>query len=174
MVEFTTVIKKFEEQGEKTGWTYIDVAASFAEQLMPENKRSFRVKGFLDNYNIQGVSLLPMGEGNFIIPINAIIRKKVGKGKGAMLAVKLEADKSPELLSPALLECLSDEPVALAYFKKLPGSHQKYYSKWVESAKTAGTKAKRIAQAVTACAHGLGFNEMIKSAKNERNGLLEI
>lgn len=174
MIEFTTVIKKFGAQGEKTGWTYIDVAASVAAQIMPENKKSFRVKGFLDNYNIQGVSLIPMGGGDFIIPLNAAIRKNVGKSKGAMLTVKLEEDKSPVLLSAALMECLGDEPAALAYFKKLPGSHQKYYSKWIESAKTEATKAKRIAQTVTACARSLSYGEMMQSAKNERNNLPEI
>lgn len=174
MVEFTATIKKFGEQGEKTGWTYIDVPASISEQLKPGNKKSFRVKGFLDNHVIHGVSLIPIGGGDFIIPLNATVRKSIGKTKGAVLTVKLKADKSPELLSAALMECLSDEPAALAYFKKLPGSHQKHYSKWIENAKTEATKAKRIAQTVTACAHRLTYGEMMKSLKSERDGLLEI
>ena len=42
MVKFTTSILKFKEQGEKTGWTYIDVPAKIAEQLKPNNKKSFQ------------------------------------------------------------------------------------------------------------------------------------
>ena len=174
MVEFSTVIKKFGTQGEKTGWTYIEIPAAIAGQLMPDNKKSFRVKGFFDSYMFEGVSLLPMGGGDFIIPLNAVIRKNIGKTKGAIVAVKLAVDKSIELLSEALMQCLSDEPVALDYFKKLPASHQKYYSKWIESSKTEATKAKRIVQTVTACAHGKHYGEMMRSLKNERDGLLEI
>src|SRR5947208_3349524 len=75
MVEYTMVILKFDEQGEKTGWTYIEVPADIAQQLKPGNKKSFRVKGKLDNYAIKKVALLPMGEGNFIMPFNAGMRK---------------------------------------------------------------------------------------------------
>lgn len=174
MVEYTTAIKKFGAQGEKTGWIYIDVPAEVATQLSPGNKKSFRVKGLLDNYRFSCVSLLPAGGGDFIFPINAVVRKGTGKSKGAMLKVKIEADNSPVLLSAALMECLNDEPDALAYFKKLPGSHQRYYSKWVESAKTEATKAKRIAQAVTACARQQQYGEMIRSLKGRRNDLSEI
>ena len=174
MVQYNTVVKKFDEQGEKTGWTFIDVPAHIAQQLVPQNKKSFRVKGFFDQYIFKGISLIPMGGGDFIIPLNADIRKKIGKSKGAVLSVKLEEDKSPVLLSAALMECLNDEPAALDYFKKLPPSHQKYYSKWIESAKTEATKAKRIAQTVTACARGKHYGEMMRSLKNEGDGLPEI
>jgi len=172
MVEFITSIEKFEVQGDKTGWTYINVPASAALQLMPGNKKSFRVKALLDLCVFKGISLIPMGEGNFIILLNAAIRKCIGKSKGAILAVKLEVDNSPVLLSPALIECLRDEPAALAFFNKLPGSHQRYYSNWIESAKTEATKAKRIAHAVTACARIQHFSQMMKSLKNELNDLL--
>lgn len=113
-----------------------------------------------------------MGGGDFIMALNAAVRKGIAKGKGAIVHVKMEVDKSQIVLSPELLQCLSDEPAALAYFTKLPGSHQKYYSRWIESAKTEATKAKRIAEAVNACAYGKGFGEMIRSMKNERDDLM--
>jgi hypothetical protein len=47
MVQFTAIIKRFGQQGEKTGWTYIEVPAAMAEQLVPGNRKSFRVKGKL-------------------------------------------------------------------------------------------------------------------------------
>jgi uncharacterized protein YdeI (YjbR/CyaY-like superfamily) len=68
--------------------------------------------------------------------LNAAIRKSIGKGKGAILQVRIEPDQSPVLLSTELMQCLADEPKALAFFNKLPKSHQNYYSKWIESAKT--------------------------------------
>ena len=168
MIKFSCTIKKFREQGEKTGWTYIDVPEAIASQLAPGNKKSFRVKGFLDHYQFESFALIPIGGGNFILPLNATVRRSIGKAKGAVVDVKMEVDPNPVQLSPELMQCLSDEPAALAYFNKLPGSHQKYYSRWIESAKTFETKAKRITQAVTACLKGQHYGEMIRSLKEER------
>jgi hypothetical protein len=165
MEQFTTTILQFNEQGEKTGWRYIEVPQEIAGKLKPGEKKSFRVKGWLDDYAFEGVSLLPMGGGNFILPINATIRKGIHKNKGAMLQVRMEADDRPFILNPDMLECLSDEPKALAYFQKLPKSHQNYYSKWIDSAKTEATKAKRIALTVTACARQMHFSEMLREQK---------
>ncbi len=94
MVQFTTTIHQFEEKGEKTGWTYIEVPADIAGKLMPGNKKSFRVKGKLDNHPVKQVALLPMGNGSFIMALNAAMRKSIGKRKGAMLKVQLEKDES--------------------------------------------------------------------------------
>jgi len=168
-VKYTTLILKFEKQGEKTGWTYIEIPADVAGKLKPGNKKSFRVKGKLDNYSFQKTSLLPMGKGSFILPINAAIRKAIGKKQGAMLFVQIEEDKSDFVFNPDFMDCLADEPAALKFFKQQPGSHQKYFSKWVDSAKTDVTKAKKIAMAVNALAKGLGFVEMIRANTNKRN-----
>jgi hypothetical protein len=167
MVTFNAEIKKFDQQGEKTGWTFIEVPEEIALQLLPDNKKAFRVKGALDNVPISGTSLIPMGGGDFIMPLNATLRKQLKKGKGATLRVSLAVDTNPVTLSEELMQCLSDEPAALAYFNKLPGSHQKYYSRWIESAKTDATKAKRIAQTVTACAGQQQFGEMMRAQKEE-------
>ncbi len=118
MEQFTATILQFDEQGEKTGWRYIEVSQEIAEKLKPGEKKSFRVKGWLDSYAFEGVSLLPMGGGNFIIPINATIRKGIHKNKGAMLQVRIEADDKPFILNRDMLECLADEPKALFIFSK--------------------------------------------------------
>lgn len=170
MIKFTATILKFDKQGEKTGWTYIEIPAAFAQDLYPGNKKSFRVKGKLDGYSIKGIALLPMGEGAFIMALNAAIRKAIGKQKGASLQVQLEVDKIAYQLNEALLECLGDEPAALLYFKSLPTSHQNYFSKWIESAKTAATKTKRIALAVNALSNKMGFAAMLRSSSERSEG----
>lgn len=104
--------------------------------------------------------------------LNASVRNWLGKTKGAIVKVQMEVDPAPVPLSPELLECLADEPPKHSYFNKLPGSHQQYYSKWIESAKTEVTKAKRIARTVAACERGMSFGEMMRSYKNENNILL--
>jgi hypothetical protein len=170
-VTFTATIQQFEKHADKTGWSYIEIPADIAQKLKPGNKKSFRVKGKLDNYAISHVSLLPMGDGNFILPINAAMRKGTGKRKGASLRVQLEAETQPTPLSADLLECLADEPEAMAFFKTLTPSHQRYFSTWIDSAKTEQTKAKRIAQSITALCKGMGYVEMVRALKRERDEL---
>ena len=172
MVQFTTIIRKFNEQGEKTGWTHIIIPADIARQLMPGNKKSFRVKGKLDDFSISGIALMPMGGGEFVMPLNATIRKGIHKKEGAMLIAKLEVDKK-EIKPPAeFVECLKDEPVAEEHYFSLAKSHQLYFTRWINSAKTEPTKIKRIAQAVNALSKKFDFGMMLRSIKQE-NGLLK-
>ena len=150
MVSFSTTILKFGEQGEKTGWTYILIKSSIAEKIKSNNKKSYRVKGKLDDQSFSGLAMIPMGEGDFIIALNAELRKKIQKRKGDTIKVQIEEDKKGYLLNAAFIECLNDEPEANQFFNSLPKSHQNYFSKWIESAKTIETKSKRIAMAVNA------------------------
>ncbi|MEO5892171.1 MAG: YdeI/OmpD-associated family protein [Ferruginibacter sp.] len=171
MVTYSTIILKFDQQGEKTGWTYIKIPAEIAGQLQPGNKKSFRVKGKLDSYAISGVALLPMGGGDFIMPLKADTRKAIGKNRGATLKVQLTVDKVPYQIDTTFIECLADEPAASKYFYSLPAGHQNYFSKWIETAKTDPTKIKRIAQAVSALAKSMGFSEMVRAEKKDRETL---
>jgi hypothetical protein len=61
MIEFKTIILQFGEQGEKTGWRYIEIPADIAQKLKPNNKKAFRVRGMLDSFIIEGFALMPMG-----------------------------------------------------------------------------------------------------------------
>ncbi|MGI8583426.1 MAG: YdeI/OmpD-associated family protein [Chitinophagaceae bacterium] len=163
MIQFTTTIKKFSNNGEKTGWTYIEIPASIAKKLKPNNKRSFRVKGSLDNYSFEGMALIPMGEGNFILALKADVRKKIRKNKGATINVKIDVDNNPVKLNAELLECLADEPESLSFFNALTPGHRKYFSNWIDSAKTEVTKTKRIAQALTALSNHQHYGQMIRA-----------
>ncbi|MBC7423112.1 MAG: DUF1905 domain-containing protein [Ferruginibacter sp.] len=165
MIKFTATILKFDKKGEKTGWTYIIIPSEMAQQLYPGNKKSFRVKGKLDAYAIEGVALIPMGEGDFIMSLNAVMRKNTGKTKGALLIVEITVDKKQYQLNAALMDCLADEPEALAYLKSLPTSHQNYFSKWIESARTEPTKTKRITMVVNALAKKWTFPQMLHADK---------
>lgn len=170
MLEYTTIILKFGEQGEKSGWTYIEVPADIAQQLKPGNRKSFRVKGFLDLYMFEGIALLPMGEGHFIMALNAGIRKGIRKSEGAMLHVKLEVDNEYSIQPPAeLLECLMDDPESFEYFRSLAKSHRDYFINWINSAKTEPTRANRIVQMVNAMAQKMDYPQMIRANRKLRN-----
>jgi hypothetical protein len=169
MIRFATKILQFAEKGEKTGWTYIRIPAALAGKLIPGNKRSFRVKGRLDDHPIQKMALIPMGEGEFIMALNAAVRKAIRKQKGASVQVELEVDTA---IKPPkdLLDCLADEPAALAHFNSLPKSHQNYFGTWVRQAKTEGTRTKRLACVVTAMTRRLNFAEMLHARTADRDG----
>ncbi len=165
MVQFTAIIQKFVDKGEKTGWTYVEIPLAVALALNSTTKKSYRVSGKLDNYCYEGISLWPMGGGAFIMPLNATIRKGIKKKNGASVTIEMTLDTTEKPLSIDFLECLSDEPKALEKFNSLPKGHQRYFSKWIEDAKTDTTKTKRITQSVVALAMGFGFPEMIRANK---------
>ena len=165
-VTFTTSLLKYGPNGEKTGWTYIEIPTTLTDALKPGQRTSFRVKGLLDTYPLRQVALIPIGDGTFIIPINATMRRAIRKEEGATVVVELDVDDEPFAQSADLLTCLADDPIAQSFFDSLAAGHQRYYTNWIESAKTAETKAKRIAQAVTGFSMGMGYGEMIRYYKN--------
>jgi hypothetical protein len=162
MVQFTAHIQQFAEQGEKTGWSYVTIPPDIAEKIKPGFKKSFRVKGKLDVHSISQQALLPMGNGEFILPLNAGLRKAIHKNKGAMLKLNLEEDKKPLTVSAELLECLADSPKAEKKFKSMPLSHQMYYSKWIEAGKTIQTKAKRIHCTIVGMEKNLTYADVLR------------
>jgi hypothetical protein len=167
MVEFKAILQKFGSQGEKTGWTYLEVPEKIAKKIKPDTKKSFRVKGKIDSFAFKG-SLLPMGSGDFIFAVKGEIRKKIKKFKGDSVIVKMEEDKSAVEYSKELLACLAEDKKVKALFDKLPGSHKNYYSKWVDSAKGEATKARRIAMVMDGLPKGWTFAEMLRADREKR------
>src|ERR1700761_4885291 len=168
MVEFTTIILQFAEQGEKTGWTYIEIPADIAQQLKPGNKKSFRVKGMLDALPVNGMALMPMGGGNFIMALKAEVRKGVHKRAGAMLQVRLEADNDFKGEMPNdLQECFDFEPEAYEFFNSLAKSHREYFIRWINDAKTNETRAKRIVNTVNAMLRKWSYSQMLRAMRKD-------
>lgn len=165
MHTFNAIIEKFDTNGEKTGWSFIYIPIDVSEAMVPGNRKGFRVKGTLDKYKIEGVSLLPMGSGEFIMPINAAMRKGMHKSKGETLTVKIEFDPKEYELNSDFILCLEDAPRAYEYYKSLTKSHQNYFSKWIDSAKTEETKSKRITQSIQALGMEMSYQEMMRMNK---------
>ena len=172
MVKFSATILQFKEQGEKTGWTYIEVPDAVSEKMKPGNRRTFRVKGKIDQLAIRGIALLPIKGGGFIMALNAEIRKGIRKGKGAKVTLQLEADDEfAYKLPPELMGCLEEEPKAISFFKKLTKGHQAYFIKWVISAKTEETRARRMGQMITALIKGQDYGTMLRGLKRDRSDI---
>jgi hypothetical protein len=174
MVKFSADIRKYGSNGEKTGWTYVQIPARIAERLHPGEKRSFRIKGRLDKLAIKALALIPIGGGDFVLPLNMEMRKALGKGQGDKLTLEIALDGNPDPvpMPDDLLQCLEDEPRAIKAFMALPGSHRKYYIKWINSAKTEPTRVKRIAATVTAMERGMSYAELLRSLRDDKQYLI--
>jgi hypothetical protein len=168
MVEFDTTILQFDEQGEKTGWSYIEISAHLAQEMKPGIKKSFRVKGMLDGLAVAGLALMPMGDGHFILALKADIRKALRKNAGAMLHVSLEPHDDFKFEMPGdLKECMDMDAEAWDFFNALPGSHRNYFLKWIADAKTSETRAKRIVNMVNAMLRKWPYNVMIREMRRK-------
>jgi Bacteriocin-protection, YdeI or OmpD-Associated/Domain of unknown function (DUF1905) len=159
------ILRKFGDMGEKTGWNYLLFSPEQIQQLRPGMRKSFRVKGKLNALEVDQLALIPMGDGSFILSLNADLRRKLGVRTGYEIKVVLEPDNRIQEVTADLLDCLADVPEALAYFNSLPLSHRMYFSKWIDSAKTEATRTKRIAMTVDAAAKKWGYPEMIRAGK---------
>nr|WP_294948566.1 YdeI/OmpD-associated family protein [uncultured Mucilaginibacter sp.] len=171
MVDFNTIILQFNQYGDKTGWTYIEIPADIAMELKPSDRRSFRVRGFLDELPIAGMSLMPMGEGKHIMALRQEIRKGIRKEKGALLRVRLEFDVDFKLEVPEdLQECFDFEPEAADYFNSITKSHRGYFIKWINDAKTEETRTNRIVSTVNAALRRMDYGMMLRERKKLREG----
>jgi hypothetical protein len=137
-------------------------------KLNPGNRKGFRVKGKLDKVSFKMKALLPMGSGDFILTLDAGLRKKLQKPVGSKIEVQMMVDQTEILPPPELMECLTDEPEALEYFNSITRSHQNYFTNWINSAKTDPTKAARIAATINALARKWDFGRMLRERKREK------
>ena len=168
MIGFKTLLLKFDKMGEKSGWTYMLIPPEITEKLKPANKKSFRVRGRIDDFKFKAIAIIPMGAGDFIMPVNAGTRKAIKKIHGAPVLLEIEEDKAIVKLSPELLACLEDDPAGKTYLNGLLPSHQRYYSNGIESAKTEATKSKRIAAALNAFSRKITFSQMLQQQGREK------
>lgn len=162
MIRFTT---KLQKQNKPGGWTYLIVPAAQAKKLKP-GKKAFRVKGTLDGFAFKHTSLLPFGNESHFLPVNVAMRKGTGKKAGDKIMVAMEVDESKPKLSRDLLQCLKEDPEASEFFKTLSPYMQYYYSTWIESAKSAQTKTRRLVAVVNSLAKKQNYMELMETYKN--------
>lgn len=168
MIKFIALLEKFGKKGDKTGWIYFTIPSKLSAKINPNVKKAYRVKGKLDAFPIKSIAILPMGDGSFIMPVNASMRKGIKKRNGEKISVSIEIDLDNLKISSDLLLCLKDDEKARSFFDNLSKSHQNYYSKWIESAKTEATKTKRIALALNGFRLGMGYVEMLRHSKTQK------
>lgn len=169
MIHFKAEIERFEKMGDKTGWSYIFIPNAIADKIKPDCKVSFRVKGKIDDIEIRGMATTPMGAGDFIIALKSELRKRLKKEAGAEVEIALEEDKNFKIEMPEDLElCLSEDAHLLHNFLKLAKSHQNYFIKWINEAKTEATRTKRLALTINAMDKQHDYGTMIRESRNNK------
>jgi len=164
---FEGQIKKMGKKGEKTGWIFLDISAKDALRLNASVKGIYQVCGTIDHLPIYQVSIFPMGDGHFILPINAGMRQKLKKRVGATIVAELDVDNSPYVFNVDFQSCLNDNALALEFFESLAPSNRKYFDKYISSAKTDSTKVRRLAMVLEALEKKMDYGAMIRRNKKE-------
>lgn len=170
MVNLSLEIEQFESNGEKTGWSYVFITQEVAEQLLPDNRREFRVCGLIDQVAVSGICVMPVKPDGFILPLKKSLRKQLRKERGQLVNLQLQHDKDFEIVMPADLEvCLADEEQWMERFMAQPKSHRNYFINWLNTAKTDVTRTKRLMMIVEAMDRGMDFGTMIRTAKVKKD-----
>ena len=106
------------------------------------------VTASFDGIRYQG-SIVRMG-GRPILGVLKTIREQLGVGDGDLIMVAVERDDAERTVElPADLEAaFADHHDAKSAFGKLAYSHQREYVQWIEEAKRADTRQRRIARTI--------------------------
>jgi hypothetical protein len=169
MYSFEACLEQFDQHGDKTNWTYVTIPQEVAGQMHPEDRKTFRIKGFIDAVPVTQVAVQPIKNGGYLLALNSTLRRKLRKTVGQTVTLRLQKDVAVPELPEAFLAALQSDGDALARWEQLPPSHQRYFSNHVASAKTPETQLNRIVQSVIALALQQSFGEMIRAQKAIRN-----
>jgi hypothetical protein len=139
LVDKELLLERFPGKG---GWTYAQIPD------IKKNKDAafgmIKVCGTIDTYEIGGYSIMPMGNGNFFLPVKAEIRKKIGKEEGDHVHVKLYKDDAPYKIPEAFELILREEPGAYDRFTSYKKWEQRMCINWIYSAKREEIVKERI------------------------------
>lgn len=142
-------LEKFHGKG---GWTYARIP-----EITPDKVKAFglvKVKGLIDDFEINKCHLMPLGNGILFLPVKAEIRKKIKKKEGDWVKITLFRDDDPLLIPEELKACLEDEPGANRFFQSLSESEQRFYINWIFSAKREETKVSRMTKSIIRLSRG--------------------
>lgn len=103
-----------------------------------------KFNGKIDDFEIEGKHLMPMGNGVLFLPVSKAIRKIIGKEEGEMVILRLFRDEIPSSIPKELIECLEDDPGKLPLFHQLSNAEQKQWIEYIYSADSEDAKANRI------------------------------
>ncbi len=127
--------------------TGIQVPGEVVTSLGPSKRPPVRVT--INGYTYRS-TVAPMG-GVFMLPVSAEVRQAAGVAAGDEVEVTLEADTQPrEVTVPSdFRDALNTEPDARQFFEGLSYSNRQRLVLSIEEAKSAETRQRRIAKALS-------------------------
>ena len=137
--------------GGKTA-TGIRVPAEVVAALGPSKRPVVRVT--INGYTYRS-SVASLG-GEFMLPVSAEVREHASVAAGDEVDVDIELDTEPREVTvpPDFAEALDRDADARRYFDGLSYSHKLRHVLSIEQAKTAETRQRRIAKAVSMLREG--------------------
>ena len=137
--------------GGKTA-TGIRVPAEVVESLGSSKRPAVRVT---INGHTYRSSVASIG-GEFMLPVSAEIRERAGVAAGDEVDVDIELDTEPREVSvpPDFMDALDRDADARRFFDGLSYSNKQRFVLSIEGAKTAETRQRRIAKAVSELREG--------------------
>jgi hypothetical protein len=95
-------------------------------------------------------SLAAMGGPRHVLGLVKAIRSEIGKGPGDAVRVEVWPDTEPrEVVVPGDLDdAFRADPGARAAFDALSYTHRKEYVRWIEEAKRAETRERRVTETI--------------------------
>lgn len=132
--------------GGKTA-TGIRVPREVVASLGPSKRPSVRVT--IDGYSYRS-TVATMG-GEFMLPVSAEVREHAGVAAGDEVDVDLELDTEPREVTvpPDFADALDRDADGRRFFDGLSYSNKRRFVSSIEEAKTAETRQRRIAKAVS-------------------------
>jgi len=127
--------------------TGIQVPAEVVAHLGPSRRPPVRVT--INGYTYRS-TVAPMG-GEFMLPVSAEVRENTGVAAGDEVDVDIELDTAPrEVTVPHdFMEALNHDADARRFFDGLSYSNKQRLVLSIEGAKTAETRLRRIAKAIS-------------------------
>ena len=141
--KFRARIKSNNDNGGGSGaWVDVsfDVEKAFGKKRVP-------IRATIDGEPYRG-SLVRMGSDCHMLLVRKAIRQKIGKKTGDIVTVTLREDTASRTVKlPAdVSRALNPQPAAGKFFDDLSFTHQREYIEWINDAKQAETRQRRIGQ----------------------------
>lgn len=134
-------------------WTFVKIPFNVEEAYAARGQ--VKVRGTMNGQPYRG-SAMPQGDGGHYLVVNKSLRDAAGATIGDTVHVEMEPDADFRTVEvPVDLRVAVDaDPAAREAFDRFSYSHQKAYVEWIQEAKAASTRRRRIARAVEMLASG--------------------
>jgi hypothetical protein len=142
LVDKDCQLEKFPGKG---GWTFLLFPELLVEKKIPFGMR--KVSGQIDSYEFAEMTLMPFGKGVLFLPVKSEIRKKIGKGEGDWVRVRLFTEAIEEA-DDELMTCLKDAPLALERFLQLPEEEREMHIQSINDLKIQDRKVEKIVRLI--------------------------